>query len=106
MRNKHHKHDKAGKKIQSFEEMQQSNILKIWKNVGVQANDNGMALCQKKRPVFFLLTAMFFLALIGANSSKIFTTVILRSDNTLLEKAMDVNPDAVAFALNQMNIGE
>lgn len=73
------------------------------------ANDNN----HKKQKMHF--AARVALVVIGAgvmgfaffmNESKIATQIVLNADDQMLETAMDTNPEALAYLLNAMDVGE
>lgn len=111
-----HKHnEKTDLKKQLFKKKPVSdtsdmNALGFWKGVGAQLNDNPhymKAQAERFRYVFSL--AVFVAGLVSffmLNSAYIFTQTMLRVDDGVLATAMEINPDAVAYALNNMNIGE
>jgi len=69
-------------------------------------NDTSEAVTFKKRTALCALCIIAGVAFAAANTSSIATQAIMNADERVLDHAMNTNPQALAFALNAMNVGE
>ena len=82
-------------------------VLRFWRGVGEQVNDNASI----AKPIKMRLVGVavfFFVAgiLVSLNGSTIATQAVIHAPDKVLETAMNVSPDALAYVLNKANIGE
>ena len=86
----------------------QGGLLHLWRGLGQQVNDNVQTIAHAKKPrfVWAAALAMLFVTVMSIQSSTIVTQTILHTDSEVLSAAMDINPDAVGFLLNQIDVGE
>lgn len=85
----------------------QKGFIDLWRGVGQQVNDNVEFVFKRRMGVVRVaaLILVFGVAM-TMNSSSIVTQAVLHTDDAVLSVAMDVNPDALGFVLNSMDIGE
>lgn len=81
--------------------------LEYWKGVGQQTNDNLSRKVEAR--VGYSGMAIFVMVcgvILSLNSSAVATQAVLHADDAVLSTMMDINPEALAFMLNKMDIGE
>lgn len=85
-----------------------SQSLDFWKGVGTQMNDN-ITRPRTRSTNYAVIAAGIILVLtvaIFSNSLVGMPDNILNADDKTLAKLMEQDPDALAYALNEINIGE
>lgn len=84
--------------------------VRVPKHIRKMANDNFRKVAIKKRRRISLYVAAIVCAslmlVLFLNKSNTATYVVMNTDDHVLSAAAEVNPDAVAAVLNEMNIGE
>ncbi len=82
--------------------------MKIRTRQGKQVNDNAINgnIVSKLRIPFLVLSAFVLGAMTGINISVLAEQAVLHADDQTLSLAMDIDPEALAYALNSIDVGE
>ncbi len=81
--------------------------LTYWKGVGQQTNDNLSRKVEAR--VGYSGMAIFAMVcgvILSLNSSAVATQAVMHTDDAVLSTMMDMNPEALAYVLNKMDVGE
>lgn len=101
------RHENLGDAGSSRKKIRHVRLFRFWQGKGKLVNDNTRLAGVKKFNMVRVAGIMLALGMLATlDKSTVATQAVMHADSRTLSAAMDISPDALAFVLNEVKVGE